>query len=125
MHNLIANDARIFQTLEIEPQTEDLAAARQHSDSPMISNPRNTKVEQIVARVGSPQDQVKFHERCQVERITGTCEWIFKNKKFQLWLQRAFEVGDEILWCHGKPGIGKTMLAYVKPCCFPLQNAEP
>ncbi len=75
-----------------------------------------TKGEQIFAWLAGPKDQGTFHEQRRAERITGTCEWLIDTRQFQSWLRHPFDAGDEsTLWCQGKAGIGKTMLAYVRP----------
>lgn len=41
------------------------------------------------------------------ERVTGTCEWIKKDKRYASWLDGK----DSLLWISGGPGKGKTMLS--------------
>ncbi|KAF9873876.1 NACHT domain-containing protein [Colletotrichum karsti] len=46
-----------------------------------------------------------FRNRC----CEGTSQWVLKSPKIRSWLQRG--KGQQILWLHGKPGSGKSVLA--------------
>ena len=73
-----------------------------------------TKCQELLAWIAGPEGQEKFHEQCRAERIAGTCEWFLAKEQFQSWLERPSSTGGEdILWCQGRPGIGKTMLEVV------------
>jgi Cdc6-like AAA superfamily ATPase len=49
--------------------------------------------------------QAALFERAQ----PGTGRWIFEDEKFKSWL-----TGDhQLLWCHGEPGAGKTILSAI------------
>ena len=73
---------------------------------------RNTKAHEIFARIAEPRGQEEFHEKVRAERLAGSCEWFLDREEFRSWSQRPSQASDEaILWCQGRPGIGKTMLA--------------
>jgi NACHT domain len=40
-------------------------------------------------------------------RYPGTCQWIFENEAFKQWSSNK----AQLLWCHGDPGSGKTVLS--------------
>ncbi|QYS92729.1 hypothetical protein H0G86_000130 [Trichoderma simmonsii] len=42
------------------------------------------------------------------ERHSNTCEWVLDNKVFQDWLSGT---GHKVLWLHGYPGMGKSVIA--------------
>lgn len=44
----------------------------------------------------------------QGQRVNGTCDWISKNEVYQTWLRAG---SSKLLWLHGPPGVGKTMIA--------------
>ncbi|KAH8789965.1 hypothetical protein F5882DRAFT_266609, partial [Hyaloscypha sp. PMI_1271] len=46
--------------------------------------------------------------RVQSWRASGTCEWITANKAYTTWLQSK---SSKLLWLHGPPGVGKTVLS--------------
>ena len=92
--------------------TEHLATTRQRSHAPPLSTVTDTKARQIFARMSVLEEQDSFHQQCRAQRFTGTCDWLLGTKVYELWREnhRSTE-GRDILWCHGKSGIGKTMLA--------------
>ena len=66
----------------------------------------------MFAWMAVPEEQDSFHQRCQAERFTGTCDWFLGTREYESWREHPVSTGDEgILWCEGKPGIGKTVLA--------------
>lgn len=51
------------------------------------------------------------YERALCARLEGTCEWMFQRSVFQLW--RTVDLKSDVtkvLWVHGAPGFGKTIL---------------
>jgi hypothetical protein len=59
-------------------------------------------------------------ESSQEQREEGTAEWIFENEEFNSWKGSSIEIDEKIkwstmppwvLWVHGNPGCGKTILA--------------
>lgn len=44
----------------------------------------------------------------QGQRVNGTCDWISTNELYQTWLRKE---SSTLLWLHGPPGVGKTMIA--------------
>ena len=52
-----------------------------------------------------------FHT-AKTARQIGTCDWILRREEFQDWLNPEESSGvAKILWLHGKPGTGKTILS--------------
>lgn len=51
------------------------------------------------------------YDRAVSARLSGTCDWILRRPEFQIWtnLDPAFDF-SKILWIHGPPGFGKTIL---------------
>ena len=45
---------------------------------------------------------------CQHQYIEGTCQWIKQEEQYQVWGRK-----ENVLWLFGKPGSGKTFIAYV------------
>ena len=51
------------------------------------------------------------YERALCARLEGTCEWMFQRSVFHLWRTVDLESDvTKILWIHGAPGFGKTIL---------------
>jgi hypothetical protein len=52
------------------------------------------------------------------DRVPGTGEWLLEREEYRRWKNGAGSrrvncPSDNILWCWGKPGSGKSMLTYV------------
>ena len=57
-------------------------------------------------------------------RTPGTCRWIFERPKFQDWATSITSSNSmRILWIHGPPGFGKTVLS--ASIVGRLQNDNP
>ncbi|KAK8144783.1 hypothetical protein G3M48_005358 [Beauveria asiatica] len=66
--------------------------------------------------VTDPFEDKKALKRKKGDRVAGTCEWILGTKELIVWLgpsQKQDSVSDahQVLWLHGNPGTGKSMLA--------------
>ena len=48
------------------------------------------------------------HERISAKKHPGTGDWLIARDDFQAWLQSD---SSRLLWCYGKPGSGKSVLA--------------
>lgn len=59
-----------------------------------------------ILRALSDMDFKKVQNDIQSRHLAGTCQWIFKEKEFDTWLNE----GVSTLWCPGFPGVGKTIL---------------
>ncbi|KAN0105744.1 hypothetical protein V8E52_010703 [Russula decolorans] len=56
----------------------------------------------------SPPDPWKNHHAACISRHRGTAEWFIQGNTFSEW--RTSEVPGSLLWVHGKPGAGKSVL---------------
>ncbi|KAH6686453.1 prion-inhibition and propagation-domain-containing protein [Plectosphaerella plurivora] len=63
----------------------------------------------ILGDTSSSDSQEQFKDACK-KRISGTCDWILDRPAFQKW-SSVDEVFPSLLWVHGVPASGKTMLA--------------
>jgi hypothetical protein len=50
------------------------------------------------------------HGKTRRERVKGSCAWLFERQEYQKWYSDTGT--DRVLWCHGKPGAGKTFVTY-------------
>lgn len=51
------------------------------------------------------------HKKTRRERVKGSGAWLLKKQEYQEWYSDTSST--QLLWCHGKPGAGKTFIAYV------------
>ncbi|KAL5356351.1 nucleoside phosphorylase domain-containing protein [Aspergillus floccosus] len=55
-----------------------------------------------------PTDEYdQMYDELLEKRCPGTCNWMTETKTFQNWRQIT---SSSLLWCYGKPGIGKSVL---------------
>ena len=57
----------------------------------------------------STQDYNSKHSAIRVSRVNGTGQWLLDHPTFQVW--RDDTESNNLLWCHGIPGSGKTVLS--------------
>ncbi|UPX17637.1 uncharacterized protein EKO05_0007979 [Ascochyta rabiei] len=53
-------------------------------------------------------DFEKTHQDTFAKKHEKTCDWLIKAPKYEQWFTNP---ASSLLWCHGKPGIGKSVLA--------------
>jgi len=59
----------------------------------------------------SQQRQRDLSQYC----VPGTGEWLLSREEYQGWTN-WLQHPNNILWCHGEPGSGKSMLTWVAFC---------
>ncbi|KAL8872787.1 MAG: hypothetical protein Q9174_001640 [Haloplaca sp. 1 TL-2023] len=52
------------------------------------------------------------HNRIRALHTHGTSQWLFRDPAFQRWKDQPLGY-ETLLWCHGPPGSGKTVLVFV------------
>jgi predicted ATPase len=70
-------------------------------------------------------EYVKDHETKSKLPLPGSCQWLFKKDIFNSWEKSS---ASSILWLHGIPGSGKSMLTYsviIRLCTMYDVNASP
>ncbi|KAF2662141.1 ankyrin [Lophiostoma macrostomum CBS 122681] len=53
-------------------------------------------------------DEKRSHTDARNKRLEGTCQWLFHREEYLVWLSGKT---NNLLWVHGTPGNGKTVLA--------------
>lgn len=66
-----------------------------------------SKVQHVVAVSGNPEDDYEYFRS---RWMPGSCEWIFLRPVFLSWLEDCSD-RSRILWMHGVPGCGKSILS--------------
>lgn len=52
------------------------------------------------------------YQRALATRHEGTCDWMLQKTEFEEWISPTSEIGKaKLLWIHGGPGFGKTILS--------------
>jgi hypothetical protein len=57
----------------------------------------------------TPSKPEETHLRIRESRLPGTGQWLLENPEFMAWRDR--EEVSSVLWCHGIPGAGKTVIS--------------
>lgn len=76
-----------------------------------MTDQQNTETRRQILEWISNTDKVDFekaHEMIHAKKHPRTSEWLIHTKNFQSWLSSPT---SSLLWCHGKPGAGKSVLA--------------
>ncbi|KAI9371409.1 purine and uridine phosphorylase [Aspergillus egyptiacus] len=82
--------------------------AQPKSSSWAIFRPHGLKgAEDVILRNLSQYDHEKVHRRLSHKRVEGTTQWFIEHPDFQDWLNGR----SPSLWCTGKIGSGKTLIA--------------
>uniref|UniRef100_A0A093VRU7 Ankyrin repeat and KH domain-containing protein mask n=2 Tax=Talaromyces marneffei PM1 TaxID=1077442 RepID=A0A093VRU7_TALMA len=69
----------------------------------------------------SNYDHEKVHRRLSHKRLTGTTQWFLDHPDFEAWFT---EKSISYLWCSGKIGSGKTMIATAVVDAAKYRNSE-
>jgi hypothetical protein len=57
----------------------------------------------------SPEQYIKHHKQTKRDVLQGTGQWLLSDPVFHQWKTESV---SSILWLHGIPGSGKSMLVY-------------
>ncbi|KAH9012150.1 hypothetical protein EDB84DRAFT_1405695 [Lactarius hengduanensis] len=83
--------------------TEVKLILRQTADQ--VDSVKRTQLRERLRKWQSPPDPSTNHNIAGDRQHEGTAEWFFESSQFENW-----QVGGSLLWIHGKPGSGKTVL---------------
>ncbi|KAI1824553.1 hypothetical protein F4861DRAFT_505422 [Xylaria intraflava] len=114
--DLLQSISRTSELIDKEAASLDIIQAaeqRQRDMDASISREIRWKAEQLQSvlnwlETGESDPELKLEwlrDRC----YRGTSQWITKSSKLRSWLQRGR--GPKLLWLHGKPGSGKSVLS--------------
>ncbi|KAF3397352.1 hypothetical protein DPV78_007813 [Talaromyces pinophilus] len=85
----------------------EITAETKSATSGAVQRSRHQDYEKLFARISS-YDHEKAHRRLSHKRFTDTTQWFIKHTDFEAWFT---EKSISNLWCSGKIGSGKTMIA--------------
>ncbi|KAL8833153.1 MAG: hypothetical protein Q9170_004455 [Blastenia crenularia] len=75
---------------------------------PSVANETEmSRVEEVLAISNTPEDDYEYFRS---RWMPGSCEWIFSRSKFLSWWKDTSNL-SRILWVHGVPGCGKSILS--------------
>ncbi|KAL9029654.1 MAG: hypothetical protein Q9196_002137 [Gyalolechia fulgens] len=74
---------------------------------PVVNQVDMSKVQHVLAVSGNPEDDYEYFRS---RWMRGSCEWIFLRPVFLSWLEDCSD-RSRILWVHGVPGCGKSILS--------------
>ena len=60
----------------------------------------------------SPLEPQKRHQGVQTNRLDGIGNWVLETNKFRRWSGAEGGCDEQVLFCGGNPGVGKTYLRY-------------
>ena len=56
----------------------------------------------------SPLDPQKRHQDVRTKRLAGLGNWVLETSEFRKWRDAEDGCVDQVLFCYGGPGVGKT-----------------
>ena len=98
--SIAIDNLKISASLLREIKDMRLDDTKKHSDSRMVE----------ILNWLSPLDFAERQRDVLAKRTPGTVQWVLESSEFTAWHQAA---SDNVLWCPGDPGVGKTVDAYV------------
>ena len=89
----------------------DGVASLQISAETLVQRSQNETEAKILEWLSVSQHEKRHRDVCK-QRLGNTGEWLLRSKEFRNWYNAQSE---NILWCHGIPGAGKTVLSCAPP----------
>jgi hypothetical protein len=86
-------------------------ASLQTSADILVQKSRSETEAEILEWLSVTQHEKKHRDVCK-QRLGSTGEWLLRCEEFCNWCSAQSE---NVLWCHGIPGAGKTVLSCVPP----------
>ena len=77
----------------------------------LVQKSRSEIEAKILEWLSASQYQKKHRDVC-TQRLANTGEWLLRSQEFCSWRSAKSE---NVLWCHGIPGAGKTVLSCAPP----------
>jgi hypothetical protein len=101
-----------LESLEILQKVDDRTLSMERSQweqsQALERSQASAERNKILDWISTVKHQQKHYDICKV-RVNGTGEWLLHERDFERWAD-ATQSGNNILWCHGIQGSGKTML---------------
>jgi len=79
-----------------------------NSNNTFIVNPADEESELL--RWLSPLESQDKHQDVRADRFDGIGDWLLHTNEFREWRGSEAGAGGAVLFCSGKPGVGKTHL---------------
>ncbi|KAK2016442.1 hypothetical protein LZ32DRAFT_689113 [Colletotrichum eremochloae] len=117
-HLLSRNSTELSETMkqhfrELRSIQDDIQSLQTKVDTQitMIEDSRQEQNRREILNWVSNFDHEKRHLEAKGPRVENTGNWIISNSTFERW--RDDPLSTNVIWCHGLPGSGKTVLASV------------
>jgi len=56
----------------------------------------------------SPLEPQQRHQGVRADRLHGVGNWVLETSEFKKWRDAEDGCDEQVLFCHGNPGVGKT-----------------
>ena len=56
----------------------------------------------------SPLEPQQRHQGVRADRLDGVGNWVLETSEFRKWRDAEDGCVEQVLFCHGNPGVGKT-----------------
>ncbi|KAF5876990.1 putative ankyrin repeat protein [Botrytis fragariae] len=116
---------KLTQTIQQDTSSAEIGRTKLEHHLANALNDLKDPVQRIAEDISSVQDNLKEKERVKVfewltmipssshhreklrNLLSGSCNWLLRKKEFKEWMEASI---SSILWLHGIPGSGKSML---------------
>ncbi|KAH6610672.1 hypothetical protein Trco_000692 [Trichoderma cornu-damae] len=103
--DLIVQEAHVFDIVEAKKWREKMDKQTAAMESEKLYRQRTS----VIAWLGLDRPmQDDEGERLLRDCVPDSCDWILKNKTVESWLRPDNK--DAVVWLHGKPGAGKSVI---------------
>ncbi|KAF5517510.1 Vegetative incompatibility protein HET-E-1 [Colletotrichum aenigma] len=110
LQSLKAFEQRLYEFRSIQGDIHSLKTVVKSQVKVMEDSRREQKRREVLDWI-SDFDHERRHFEAKHSRVNDTGSWITENASFEKWRDDASS--PNVLWCHGLPGPGKTVLASV------------
>ncbi|KAL8925421.1 MAG: hypothetical protein Q9208_003513 [Pyrenodesmia sp. 3 TL-2023] len=111
---VLSNQLGLFQRLsELKIEAQSTHDVLMHTHEVVVESQTANGRQQILEWISKAKHEEKHeekHQNIRLPRLEGTGEWLLQDTTFQNWQIQASKT-PSILWCHGIPGSGKSVLA--------------
>jgi len=56
----------------------------------------------------SPLEPQQRHQSVRTDRLDGVGNWVLETSEFKKWRDAEEDSAEQVLFCYGNPGVGKT-----------------
>lgn len=108
---VLSNQLGLFQRLsELNIGAQSTHDVLTHTHEVVVKSQTAMERQETLEWISKVKHEEK-HQDVRLPRLDGTGAWLLQDTTFQEWRAQSSKT-TRLLWCHGIPGSGKSILAY-------------